>query len=167
MKFNGFKYLSHSYNHIMKILIFIINLFSYTFAQSAPSQVEETKNIYLLEYNYIGIKLCLKDNISKFTTQENFSIKNNLILIGSKEYFNYLSECFNNLKKKCSSNKEEGKCRSYEQMKQRLSAFVLQREKERSLKSEKIYKQLPEVPLDKVSLRRFVAQPKDLKDDQS
>ena len=86
----------------MKLIILIL-LSLYTYSNSKLEQYQKAIKQYTLEYTVFGVDECLKKNIKDIVFTKS-DLDKNKVLVGSKEYFSLLSNCFSNYLDSCMSN---------------------------------------------------------------
>ncbi len=77
----------------MKLIILIL-LSLYTYSNSKLEQYQKAIKQYTLEYTVFGVDECLKKNIGNIAFDQSELKNSRKVLVGSKDYFNLLSQCF-------------------------------------------------------------------------
>ena len=97
----------------MKIILSLLLCFS-AYSNKNVHEYKKAIKQYVLEYTVFGVDECLKKNLDQIAFDKS-EVDASKVLVGSKEYFDLLSRCFNDDISKC-----KGKCLTKNSMNKRI-----------------------------------------------
>ncbi|EQC51648.1 hypothetical protein [Bacteriovorax sp. DB6_IX] len=82
------------------LLLFLIQLISINVFADVQTSYMKARKQYMLEYTVFGVDECLSQNQEKLVVEKSEK-ELDKIVVGSKEYFNLLAQCFQKFHSQC------------------------------------------------------------------